>query len=290
MAAVGIGKGGVSQSGKASGEQYVELHCHSAYSFLDGVSLPDELARRAGELGYAALALTDHNSVSGSMELAQAAATCGVRAIHGAEVDVTAAGGASIHGHRGIDGPRGDERRHLTLLVRDARGWRNLCRLLTRAHAHTREVPGPRARRAVGEPRGGARAQRGTGVPHRLRRPRRARRANRAAAARRVRPARPARGAATPLRSPRPRAQPGVGRARPAPRGGVCGERRRARPRARPRRVAGRLRGAAPPHHARRLRAATARQPQPRAERPRGDGGPLRRAPGRSARDRAPRR
>ncbi len=142
MAAVGIGKGGVSQSGKASGEQYVELHCHSAYSFLDGVSLPDELARRAGELGYAALALTDHNSVSGSMELAQAAATCGVRAIHGAEVDVTAAGGASIHGHRGIDGPRGDERRHLTLLVRDARGWRNLCRLLTRAHAHTREVPG----------------------------------------------------------------------------------------------------------------------------------------------------
>ena len=52
---------------------YVELHCHSAYSFLDGVSLPEELARRASELGYAALALTDHNSVSGSMELAQAA-------------------------------------------------------------------------------------------------------------------------------------------------------------------------------------------------------------------------
>ena len=52
---------------------YAELHCHSAYSFLDGVSLPEELARRAGELGHTALALTDHNSVSGSMELAQAA-------------------------------------------------------------------------------------------------------------------------------------------------------------------------------------------------------------------------
>src|ERR1700724_4610009 len=69
---------------------YVELHCHSAYSFLDGVSLPQELALSAGELGHAALALTDHNSVSGSMELAQVAADHGVRAIHGAEIDLAA--------------------------------------------------------------------------------------------------------------------------------------------------------------------------------------------------------
>jgi error-prone DNA polymerase len=102
---------------------YAELHCHSAYSFLDGASLPAELAQRAAELGYEALALTDHNSVSGAMELAQAAAGCGVRALHGAEIDIV--GG-----------------RHLTLLVRDARGWRSLCRLLTSAHAHTREGPG----------------------------------------------------------------------------------------------------------------------------------------------------
>ncbi|HUB74094.1 MAG TPA: PHP domain-containing protein, partial [Solirubrobacteraceae bacterium] len=70
------------------GVPYIELHCHSAYSFLDGASLPHELAQRAGELGHAALALTDHNSLSGSMELAQAASDCGLRAIHGAEVDV----------------------------------------------------------------------------------------------------------------------------------------------------------------------------------------------------------
>ena len=54
---------------------YVELHCHSAFSFLDGASLPDELVAAALELGHEALALTDHNSVSGSMEFAQAAAT-----------------------------------------------------------------------------------------------------------------------------------------------------------------------------------------------------------------------
>ncbi|MGH3028787.1 MAG: PHP domain-containing protein, partial [Gaiellaceae bacterium] len=43
--------------------KYVELHCHSAYSFLDGASLPEELAARAVELGYEALALTDHDGV-----------------------------------------------------------------------------------------------------------------------------------------------------------------------------------------------------------------------------------
>ncbi len=108
---------------------YAELHCHSAYSFLDGASLPDELAAAAVEHGYEALALTDHNSVSGSMEFAIAAGALGLRAIHGAEIDL-------------------DDGRHLTLLVRDARGWSNLCRILTRAHAHTRERPGP-----VAEPR-----------------------------------------------------------------------------------------------------------------------------------------
>jgi error-prone DNA polymerase len=106
---------------------YAELHCHSAYSFLDGASMPDELVPVALELGYDALALTDHNSLSGSMELAQAARGLGLRAIHGAELDVACTDG--------------DRRwyRHLTLLVEDARGWSNLSRLITRAHAHTRQ-------------------------------------------------------------------------------------------------------------------------------------------------------
>jgi error-prone DNA polymerase len=103
---------------------YVELHSHSAFSYLDGASLPDELVAGALELGYDALALTDHNSVSGSMEFAVSARALGLRPIHGAEVDL-------------------EDGRHLTLLVEDERGWRNLCRILTRAHAHTRERPGP---------------------------------------------------------------------------------------------------------------------------------------------------
>src|SRR5690349_14749570 len=98
---------------------YVELHSHSAYSFLDGASQPEELAARAAELGYTALALTDHDGVYGSLEFAHAAKAFGVRAITGAEVTLT-------------DGS------HVTLLVEEPRGYANLCRLLTAAHRDTR--------------------------------------------------------------------------------------------------------------------------------------------------------
>ena len=68
------------------------------------------------------------------MEFAQAASALGLKAIHGAEISVREASAAAAP-----RGPAGRAVRHLTLLVRDATGWRNLCRLLTRAHAHTRE-------------------------------------------------------------------------------------------------------------------------------------------------------
>ena len=98
---------------------YVELHAHSAYSFLDGASLPEELAARAAELGYDTLALTDHDGVYGSLEFAHAAKHFGVRPITGAEV--TLEGGT-----------------HLTLLCETQSGYANLCRILTDAHAGTR--------------------------------------------------------------------------------------------------------------------------------------------------------
>ena len=74
--------------------RYVELHCHSAYSFLDGASHPEELALRAAEIGYEALALTDHDGVYGSLEFAHAAKAFGVRPITGAEVSLD--GGAHV--------------------------------------------------------------------------------------------------------------------------------------------------------------------------------------------------
>ncbi len=106
---------------RPSSTGYVELHAHSAYSFLDGTSHPEELAAQAAELGYTALALTDHDGVCGSLEFAHAAKHFGVRPITGAEVTLA-------------DGS------HVTLLVETPKGYANLCRLLTAAHGDTRPL------------------------------------------------------------------------------------------------------------------------------------------------------
>src|SRR5436309_6290026 len=97
------------------GPLYAELHCHSAYSFLDGASPPDELLAAAHRYGYPALALTDRNGVYGSLAFAHAAQPLGLQAITGAEVTLS-------------DGS------HLILLAETAPGYTNLCRLLTEAH------------------------------------------------------------------------------------------------------------------------------------------------------------
>ena len=62
---------------------YSELHCHSAFSFLDGASLPEQLALAASQLGYPALALTDHHGLYGSMAFAQGSQKLGLQAITG---------------------------------------------------------------------------------------------------------------------------------------------------------------------------------------------------------------
>ena len=104
---------------------YAELHCHSAFSFLDGASLPEDLAATAHELGYSALALTDHNGLYGSMAFAQAAKPRGLQAITGAEVTL-------------VDGV------HLTLLAETPQGYANLCRLLTETHLGRADRRDPR--------------------------------------------------------------------------------------------------------------------------------------------------
>ncbi|MDA0988757.1 MAG: DNA polymerase III subunit alpha [Chloroflexi bacterium] len=98
--------------------QYVELHCHSNYSFQEGASFIHELLARAGELDYPALALTDHDNLCGAMEFAQAARSLGIQPIIGAEITLT-------EGH------------HITLLAETQRGYRNLCQLLSSARITT---------------------------------------------------------------------------------------------------------------------------------------------------------
>jgi error-prone DNA polymerase len=114
----------------------VELHAHSAFSFLDGASLPEEMAAAAAALGHGAIALTDHDGIWGSMEFAQACHGFGVRPITGAEMTIAAPGSPLPSGPYRGNCPPGCF--HLTLLAEDATGYRNLCRLLTISHGHTR--------------------------------------------------------------------------------------------------------------------------------------------------------
>src|SRR4029453_9358247 len=67
---------------------YIELHASSAFSFLDGASLPEALIDRAAELEYPALALLDRDGVYGAPRFHLAAKRAGIKAIVGAELTI----------------------------------------------------------------------------------------------------------------------------------------------------------------------------------------------------------
>src|SRR5438067_12851561 len=77
---------------------YTELHCHSAFSFLDGASLPEQLALTASQLGYTGVALTDHNGLYGSLAFAHEAKQLGLQAITGDGVTGRVGGRVSVVG------------------------------------------------------------------------------------------------------------------------------------------------------------------------------------------------
>ena len=69
---------------------YIELHTSSAFSFLDGASLPEKIVERAAALGYPALALLDRDGVYGAPRFHQAARAAGIKPIIGCELTVGA--------------------------------------------------------------------------------------------------------------------------------------------------------------------------------------------------------
>src|SRR5580700_7198783 len=92
---------------------YIELHARSAFSFLEGASLPETLAARAGALGFPAMALLDRDGVYGEARFHLAAQKNNIRAHIGAEVTF-------VEGFR------------YALLAKSQAGYQNLCRLITR--------------------------------------------------------------------------------------------------------------------------------------------------------------
>ena len=125
---------------------YIELHCHSGFSLLDGASNPEALIARAAAIGMGAVALTDHDDLGGVVRWAEAGREHGVEAIVGLEITV----GTGAQGHEGtvenLPCPCAPVRlcpplSHLTLLAMDEAGYRNLSRLVTRARSGERGSP-----------------------------------------------------------------------------------------------------------------------------------------------------
>src|ERR1700722_4759305 len=105
---------------------YIELHARSAFSFLEGSSVPEELVARAAALDFPALAILDHDNISGAARFHMAAKKAGIRAHIGAEITCT-------DGHR------------YALLAENRTGYQNLCQLITRMKMRAKKGEGAAA-------------------------------------------------------------------------------------------------------------------------------------------------
>lgn len=114
---------------------YAELHTHSAYSFLDGASTPEELVEEAVRLDLRAIALTDHDGLYGVVRFAEAAKELDMRTVFGAELSLS-------------NTPRTEDPDppgpHLLVLARGPEGYRRLSREIARAHLAGGEKGRPR--------------------------------------------------------------------------------------------------------------------------------------------------
>ncbi|HVN27619.1 MAG TPA: PHP domain-containing protein, partial [Candidatus Binataceae bacterium] len=103
---------------------YIELRTRSAFSFLEGATTPEDLADRAAELGYPALAMGDRDGVYGHPRFYQAAKKAGLKAIVGAELTL-------------------EDDSRLYVLVPDRERYRNLCRMITASKCRILSNAGP---------------------------------------------------------------------------------------------------------------------------------------------------
>src|SRR3989442_1225098 len=110
--------------------EFVHLHVHSEYSLLDGAAQIEKLVQRAKDLRFPAIALTDHGNLFGAIDFYLAAQKAGVKPIVGCELYVAPGSrrerGSQDGGYEGAN--------HLTVLVRNRAGYRNLVKLVSKAY------------------------------------------------------------------------------------------------------------------------------------------------------------
>ena len=107
---------------------FVHLHLHSEFSLLDGLGRINELAEQGSQLGFDAMAITDHGALYGAVAFVQAVAAKGMKPIVGVETYV------APRGMRDKQGKADSQPFHLVLLAENWEGYQNLCRLITDAH------------------------------------------------------------------------------------------------------------------------------------------------------------
>jgi error-prone DNA polymerase len=107
---------------------YIELHTASAFSFLEGASLPEALVERAADLGYPALGLLDRDGLYGVPRFHKAAVAAGVKPIIGSEITIKVQGA----NHRPGLPPSVLNFWQLPILIETREGYENLARLITK--------------------------------------------------------------------------------------------------------------------------------------------------------------
>src|SRR3989344_5073340 len=108
--------------------KFTHLHTHSHYSLLDGLSKIDDLISRVKELGMDSVALTDHGNLYGAIEFYKKAKAAGIKPIIGCELYV------SKRSHLDKTPNVDDERYHLVVLAKNQAGYKNLLKLVAKAH------------------------------------------------------------------------------------------------------------------------------------------------------------
>ncbi|GAH92386.1 unnamed protein product, partial [marine sediment metagenome] len=99
----------------------VHLHVHSQYSMQDGLCSLDDLIKQATKFNMKAVALTDHDGLYGAIQFYKKAKKAGIKPIIGCEIRIK-------------DNQKSNQTYHLILLVKDKKGYSNLCQIITRAH------------------------------------------------------------------------------------------------------------------------------------------------------------
>jgi len=108
---------------------FVHLHVHTYYSLLDGAAPIDRLAARAKELRMPALAITDHGQLFGAIEFYETLSRVGIKPCIGCEVYLMPQGSRHVK-----DVNQKGALTHLTLLVKNREGYKNLCRIVSSSY------------------------------------------------------------------------------------------------------------------------------------------------------------